>query len=231
MTKRPRATRLKQALVVALSAIAASMAAAAAQPKPEEAGGHQNGYKSGLLAEIYVVSRVGKVKLVDLPTKPFGVPIGTIEESEVPVLRYSLFVQDEAIANYYGQNILGVLWSGFLDIREDGMHIVSISDYRETPWGVGEEGCVVSAWLNGNDALGLRHRSHGESKQHYTDQQAFELSPGLYELAIWKVCSNEAGEVLDPSTLDMSRLTLLMKTPSQRKVTPIDPERLIHEVR
>lgn len=200
-------------LAVAMLAMSASTATAEAT------------YAPGLEAEIYVVGRVGEVR--DLPVRPSGVPLGVIVDRNAPLMDYNVFQRDASMAGYHGQNILGVLWKGYLDIKEQGIHIISISDFKYS-W---RDGCVARSWINGNEALGVAYMDRN-MQQTYTDQNAFDLSPGFYEINFWKTCiSDERNSVIRNDTLERARLTFSMKAPSQTAIAPVDSSLLVHQVR
>lgn len=183
-------------------------------------------YAPGLEAEIYVVGKRGEVS--DLPNRPSGVPLGVVVDRNAPLMDYNVFERNTNVAPYYDGNVLGVLWKGYVDIKDDGIHIISLGSNRD-----GLTSCSINSWINGNEISSIIYeieRSRGTSRFNATDQNAFDLSPGYYELSIWKVCvfGTHGMYAADRS---QSRITLSMKTPSQSAIAPMDSSLLVHQVR
>jgi hypothetical protein len=120
--------------------------------------------------------------------------------------------------------LAGVEWQGWLRAREAGRYQFEIDGSTVSPNNYTNSTCVFAGWLE-DHSIGVQEitpHSGFARPEPFTLVLGAELSPGLYKLRLWAVCTPSIGN-------QRVSVALLEKTPSDLNLRPITGADLVHK--
>jgi len=204
----------------AVSAVAAPAASSEAA-SPAVPAGYQMG---ALYLDVFTMkfSRDEEIAMrgtpVKLPDGPQGVPVGSANVKTPGSFDYGAFVAEPSLAGFKNADaIVGVQWSGFLEIRNPGPHVFSLQLKKEQGRLQSCRSVLRVAGKVVADSLG--DYNEGYDEQVDVDQSTEELTTGLYEFSLWTTCSRYPTDAFA-----IVSTSLAMAAPGDRAPKPISPE-------
>jgi hypothetical protein len=155
-----------------------------------------------------------------LPLGPTGSPVGSALVEPGSGFDYGALLQHPELEGFANADaLLGLSWTGFLEVSEGGPHTISLQ-LKRTEGNFGGS-CRSVLRMSGKvvaDALGRYPTTAEKLDVSQTEQN---LEPGMYEISLWTTCAvtyrNEA--------LGRVSTSLLVSGPGDRAPKQIAPER------
>jgi len=120
--------------------------------------------------------------------------------------------------------LTGVEWQGWLRARETGRYQLELDGSTVSPNNFTNSTCVFAGWLE-DHSIGTQEATPHSGlarPEPFTLVLGAELSPGLYKLRLWAVCTPSVGN-------QRGSVTLLEKAPSDLNLRPITGVDLVHK--
>jgi hypothetical protein len=119
--------------------------------------------------------------------------------------------------------LTGVEWQGWLRAREAGRYQFELDGSTVSPNNNTNSTCVFAGWLE-DHAIGIQEAAPHSGlarPEPFTLVLGAELSPGLYKLRLWAVCTPSIGN-------QRVSVALLEKAPSDLNLRPVTGADLVH---
>ena len=120
--------------------------------------------------------------------------------------------------------LMGVEWQGWLRARETGRYQLELDGSTVSPNNYTNSSCVFAGWLE-DHSIGVQEitpHSGLARPEPFTLVLGAELSPGLYKLRLWAVCTPSIGN-------QRVSVALLEKAPSDLNLRPVTGADLVHK--
>lgn len=196
--------------------------AAATEVPTAAPAGYQMG---GIYLDVFPISFSGGshssnyVDPAKLPDGPSGVPSGSVIIKSPDTFRWGDFVQEAELSGFKNADaLIGVQWSGVIEIQETGPHTISLQLNK----GSERAGSCRSVLRLSGKIIADAKGTYEESRAAQVDvaQSTQELEAGLYEFSLWTTCAGNRENSLKIITSDIN-----MAAPGDRAPKPIPPDR------
>jgi hypothetical protein len=120
--------------------------------------------------------------------------------------------------------LTGVEWQGWLRARETGRYQLELDGSTVSPNNFTNSACVFAGWLE-DHSIGIQEATPHSGlarPEPFTLVLGAELSPGLYKLRLWAVCTPSIGN-------QRVTVALLEKAPSDLNLRPVTGADLVHK--
>jgi hypothetical protein len=120
--------------------------------------------------------------------------------------------------------LMGVEWQGWLRARETGRYQLELDGSTVSPNNYTNSTCVFAGWLE-DHPIGVQETTPHSGlarPEPFTLVLGAELSPGLYKLRLWAVCTPSIGN-------QRVSVALLEKAPSDLNLRPVTGADLVHK--
>lgn len=120
--------------------------------------------------------------------------------------------------------LTGVEWQGWLRAREAGRYQFELDGSTVSPNNYTNSTCVFAGWLE-DRSIGTQETTPHSGlarPEPFTLVLGAELTPGLYKLRLWAVCTPSVGN-------QRVSVALLEKTPSDLNLRPVSGADLVHK--
>ena len=120
--------------------------------------------------------------------------------------------------------LMGVEWQGWLRARETGRYQLELDGSTVSPNNYTNSSCVFAGWLE-DHSIGVQETTPHSGlarPEPFTLVLGAELTPGLYKLRLWAVCTPSIGN-------QRVSVTLLEKAPSDLNLRPVTGADVLHK--
>lgn len=178
-------------------------------------------YDPGLWMEFYKIDSENK----SIPTIVSGLSLGVMLDKDVSSLKYSSFRSDSNLNRYY-RDYFGLLWSGALEIRNTGKHIIGVDLVVDSKVAIRTK-CATSMTLSGKPVAKIS-ASISEKKQIFSDLKNLDLKEGLYPISVWLSCKKFTDLRYIDIMLDGVSTVIKHRGPYEKTIGAINTSWLVH---
>ncbi|WP_146038019.1 hypothetical protein [Tabrizicola aquatica] len=154
-----------------------------------------------------------------LPDGPMGVPSGSAISKVGGAFSFGAFSEEATLSQFSKADALvGVQWSGVIEIEEEGPHTISIQ-LKKGSKSVGS--CRSVLRLSGKIIADAKGDYRGDNDEQIdVAQTTQDLTTGLYDFSLWTTCVNNRENAMQVVSTEVS-----IAAPGDRAPKPISPER------